>query len=173
MKRLMLCVGVLVLLAFPATFAGAATTVPGHTGDRIDADGNGFPDEGVVVVGHYYSVYAYDGSGGWYLDLGDGRVQGNVGSIDELDQATLTTCKYVNNYRATFENDPFMDSGWIMNNIRCRGYDDNGFYRYGIVHESDPRYRGNPEWSIWGSWEFHEYIGSGYGNLVRPMKHVG
>ncbi|HEX6228800.1 MAG TPA: hypothetical protein VFZ41_04970 [Solirubrobacterales bacterium] len=173
MKRLILFAGVLLLIALPLSSAGAATTVPGHTGkDRIDSDENGYPDEGVVVTGHYYSVYAEDAGGDWYWDLGDGRVQGTVGSIDELDQETLTTCDYVVNYRGTFENDPFMDSGSIMNNIRCHGYE-SAVFHYEIVHESDPRYRGNPEWSIWGTWEYHELTESSTGNLVRPITGVG
>lgn len=152
----------------------AATTVPGHT-DRWDEDGNGIPDEGVIVNGHYTSVYAYDYDAAndlikdWYWDLGDGRIMGTVGSIDELDESTLTICNYVNNYRATFENDPYMDSGWITNNINCSGYDDNNTYLYLIVHETDPRYTGNPDWAIWGTWEYHVLSESGNGNLVvRP-----
>lgn len=150
-----------------------ATIVPGHDNERNDADGNGFPDEGVVVNGHYTTEYAYDANGDWYWDLGDGRVLGTVDSIEELDAATLTVCDYVVNYRGSFENDPFLDSGWITNHINCRGYDDNDKYNYVIVHETDPRYTGNPDWSIWGTWEFHTLTVSGIGNLVRPETHVG
>lgn len=149
-----------------------STTVPGHQHARYDQDGNGYPDEGVTVTGVYSSVYAYDASEDWYWDLGDGRVYGTVGSLDELDQATRTTCDYRNQYRGTFGNDPFMDTGWIKNNIRCHGYDDNRTYNYGIVHETDPRYRGIPEWSIWGTWEFHVLTVGGFGNLVRPENHL-
>ena len=172
MKRIVLlaALSLIVALAF-ASPAMAGTAVPGHSvdrfGDRLDADDNGIPDEGVVVNGHYYSVYAYDANGDWYWDLGDGRVQGTVGSIDDLDQATLTTCDYVINYRASFENDPFMDYGSIHNNIKCYGYDDNGHYNYLIVHESDPRYTGNPAWSIWGTWEYQVLTESGSGNILR------
>lgn len=174
MKKLLLCIGVTLLLAIPAGSASAATTVPGHTGkDRIDSDGNGIPDAGVNVVTHYYSVYTYDKNYDYYWDLGDGRVQGTVGSVDELDQDTLTVCNYVVNTRGDFGNDPFLDSGVIFNHIKCRGYDDNGVYQYQIVHESDPRYRGNPDWAIWGSWEYHVLTESGAGNLVRPINHVG
>lgn len=175
MKRGLLCAGALLLLFVVATgVAGAATTVPGQTGKaRIDADENGYPDAGVVVEGHYYSVYAYDANDDYYWDLGDGRIQGTVASIDDLDQETLTVCDYVVNYRGTFENNPFMDSGVIFNHIKCRGYDDNGTYNYQIVSESDPRYRGNPEWAIWGSWEYHVLTESGAGNVVRPLGHVG
>ena len=159
-----------VLLTVPAVFA--STAVPGHQ-DKWDADNNGYPDAGVKVNGHYTSLYAYDGNGDYYWDLGDGRIQGTVGSVAELDQATLTTCDYVINYRADFGNDPFMDSGWIQNHINCSGYDDNGHYNYLIVHETDPRYTGNPDWAIWGAWEYHVLTVSGQGNLVRPENHVG
>lgn len=151
----------------------AATTVPGHEGDRYDADANGYPDAGVYVNGKYTSVYAYDANGDWYWDLGDGRVLGTVTAIDELDQGTLTVCDYQNQYRADFGNDPFMDAGWIINNISCSGYDDNGAYNYLIVHETDPRYTGNPEWAVWGTWEYQTLTVSGFGNLVRPQSHVG
>lgn len=151
--------------------ASASTAVPGHQASRYDTDGNGIPDEGQYVTGRYTSVYAYDDTGDWYWDLGDGRIQGNVGGVDELDQDTLTVCDYVVVYRADFGNDPFMDTGWIINNINCSGYDDNGTYHYLIVHEDDPRYRGNPEWEVWGTWEFHVSTESGSGNLVRPITH--
>ena len=159
-----------VLITVPAAFA--STAVPGHQ-DKWDADNNGYPDEGVEVNGHYTSLYAYDANGDYYWDLGDGRVFGTVDSVAELDQATLTTCDYVVNYRGAFENDPFLDSGWIQNHINCSGYDDNNHYNTLIVHETDPRYTGNPDWAIWGTWEYHVLTVSGYGNLVRPMNHAG
>ena len=161
-----------------ASVAMAGTLVPGHDKDRYDVDNNGIPDEGVTTVGAYTSVYAYDcnpgcPNGGWYWDLGDGRIYGTVASIDDLDGATLTTCDYQVQYRAKFENTPYMDSGWILNDIRCYGYDDNNTYNYLIVHETDPRYEGNPDWSVWGTWEYHVLSISGYGNLVMPMTPVG
>lgn len=155
-----------------ASEKGSSTVVPGHQ-DKYDDDGNGFPDEGVYVNGKYTSVYAYDSNGDYYWDLGDGRVQGTVDSISELDESTLTTCDYQVQYRADFGNDAFMDAGWIINDINCSGYDDNNTYNYLIVHESDPRYTGNPDWEIWGTWEYHANTVSGYGNLVRPENHVG
>jgi hypothetical protein len=164
-KILILIVLVLLFSAVGSVMAGdpdhSPTTVPGHRG----RDG--------TVTGHYTSVYAYDASGDYYWDLGDGRVQGDVGSIDELDPTTLTVCNYVNNYRADFGEDPFMDNGWIQNHIKCSGYDDNNSYNYLIVHESDPRYTGNPDWEIWGNWEYHALTMSGFGNLVRPETPVG
>ncbi|HLC67162.1 MAG TPA: hypothetical protein VJK52_05985 [Candidatus Nanoarchaeia archaeon] len=149
----------------------AATTVPGHT-DKYDLDNNGYPDAGVEVNGHYTSVYAYDANGDWYWDLGDGRVEGSVTGLDQLDAATVTQCDYEVNYRGAFENDPFLDSGWIQNMINCAGYDDNNQYNYFIVHQSDPRYSGNPDWSVWGTWEYHGLTQSHEGNLVRPYKQA-
>jgi|GEM_PF-3284790 len=94
------------------------TTVPGHSSPRYDQDGNGFPDAGVYVNGHYTSVYAYDANGDYYWDLGDGRVLGTVNSIDELDQATLTTCDYVVNYRLTSGTIPtWMPAGFKIISI--------------------------------------------------------
>ncbi len=150
-----------------------STRVKGHQGDRYDQDGNGFPDAGVYVNGHYTSTYAYDASGDWYWDLGDGRVQGTVGSIAELDAGTLSRCDYVNNYRADFGNDAYMNEGWIQNHIRCSGYDGRAHYNYLIVSQTDPRYTGNPDWAVWGTWEYHVLTESGSGNLVKsgPQNH--
>ena len=172
MKTLLSALCVLLLSCFAVPASAKPTTVPGHT-DRWDTDGNEIPDEGVTVNGHYTAVYAYDGDDEWYWDLGDGRVLGTVGSIEDLDPATLTMCNYVINYRGNFENDPFLESGWIQNHIKCSGYDDNNHYNYMIVHESDPRYRDNPDWEIWGTWEYHALTISGFGNLVRPKNFPG
>ncbi|MDX1691609.1 MAG: hypothetical protein R3290_11365 [Acidimicrobiia bacterium] len=171
MRKTLLVLGLallMVLMAVPA--AGAGTRVKGHEKARYDQDDNGYPDAGVYVNGHYTSLYAYDANGDWYWDLGDGRIYGSVGSVDDLDQATLTTCDYVVNYRADFGNDPYMDAGSIMNNINCKGYDGKAHYKYLIVHETDPRYTGNPDWAVWGSWEYKVYAVSGEGNLVPPYK---
>ena len=164
--------GVVIMALFAGT-ALADTLVPGHDKDRYDQDANGIPDADVTTVGKYTSLYAYDGNGDWYWDLGDGRVQGTVGSVEDLDPATLTVCDYQVQYRGKFENDPFLDSGWIMNNINCSGYDDNNSYNYVIVHATDPRYEGNPDWAIWGTWEYHVLTESGLGNLARPETPVG
>lgn len=158
------------LLAVPTVaMAGGAscdssdskTAVPGH----CDRDG--------TVVGHYTSVYTYDANGDYYWDLGDGRIQGTVSSVDDLEQSTLTICDYVVNYRGDFKGDPYQDDGWIQNHINCSGYDDNNHYNYLMVHETDPRYTGNPDWAIWGNWEYHVLTISGYGNLARPEVPVG
>ncbi|MDY7106195.1 MAG: hypothetical protein S0880_33860 [Actinomycetota bacterium] len=141
--------------------ASAGTEVPGHKGRSGD------------VNGHYTSLYAYDASGSFYWDLGDGRVRATPGvdGVDDLDEATLTECDYQVNYRGDFGGDPFLNSGWIMNQIHCSGVDD-GNYSYLIVHESDPRYTGDPEWAVWGNWEYHVYGERGVGNLARPDHHV-
>lgn len=163
---------ILALLLVAAVFGSALaqTTVPGHTG-RYDKDNNGYPDAGVMVNGHYTSLYAEDGNGDYYWDLGDGRIYKTVPTIDDLDQETLTVCNYVNNYRADFGNDPFMNSGWIQNHINCSGYE-SGQYNYLIVSDTDPRYTGNPDWSIWGNWEYHVLKEPGSGNLAGPQNHM-
>lgn len=167
MRSTNLTVVVLVCLLLTGV-AAAQTVVPGHDKDRYDTDNNGYPDVGVTTTGKYVSLYADDASGGWYWDLGDGRIYGNVSSVDQLDAATRTICDYQNQYRAQFNNDPYMDNGWIINAINCRGYAP-GAYLYLIVHESDPRYTGNPDWAIWGTWEYHVLTVSGSGNLVARL----
>ena len=137
-----------------------------------DADANGFPDAGVTVSGEYTSVYSYDNNGNWYWDIGDGRKWGNVLSAADLEQATLTTCNYQVQYSGNFENDPFLDNGWISNDINCSGYNDNGTYNYLIVHTTDSRYRGNGV-TVWGLWEYQPLAIPGFGNLARPEKPVG
>ena len=174
MKKSVLIFAVVLMLLFSSiTVVSADTTVPGHAKDRYDKDDNGYTDAGVYVNGHYTSVYGYDAIGDWYWDLGDGRVQGTVSSLEGLDQATITICDYVVNYRADFNNDPFMNQGWIQNHINCSGYDDNNQYNYLIVSEEDPRFTGNPDWSVWGTWEYHVETQSGFGNFVRPYWAVG
>jgi len=167
----------LILLCSASTFA-ASTKVKGHQKDRYDKDGNGYSDAGVKVNGHYTSLYAYDVSGAYYWDLGDGRVYTSPGVADvgDLDSETVTACNYQNNYRADFGNDPFMNTGWIINSINCIGYE-KGHYVYLIVHEEDPRYQGNPEFAVWGTWEYKVLTESGSGNAVypfnRPESHIG
>ena len=170
MKKTILTLFAVSVVFLMAIGVYAATTVPGQTG-RYDKDNNGIPDVGRYVNGHYYSLYAYDAQGDWYWDLGDGRVQGTVSSVEALDSETLTTCDYVVNYQADFGNDPYMNEGWIQNHINCQGYDDNGHYNYLIVSQSDPRYTGNPDWSVWGNWEYHVLTESGSGNLARPKNY--
>ena len=174
LNRTILLLSLALLFASVAAYAG--TMVPGHQkqvdNGTIDADSNGYPDAGVTINGKYVSLYAYDDTD-WYWDLGDGRIQGTVDSVDDLDENTLTVCDYQVQYRGNFENDPFLDSGWIMNNINCGGYDDDNHYNYLIVHETDPRYTGNSDFAIWGNWEYKALTISGFGNLVRPETPVG
>ena len=151
----------------PAGAAFAGTQVPGHAGGRTDQDDNGISDAGVYVVGHYTALYAYDANGDYYWDLGDGRIYQTVPSVADLDAATLTTCDYVINYRADFGNTPYMDEGWIRNNIRCSGYEP-GTYNSLIVSQIDPRYTGNPDLAIWGTWEYVVDTWSGTGNVANP-----
>jgi hypothetical protein len=146
------------------------TVVPGQAG-RSDGDGNGYADVGVVVNGHYRALYAYDASGAWYWDLGDGRVEGTVPAVGALDQATLTRCEYVVSYRGAFDNDPFLDSGWISNHIRCHGFTSNTVHNSLFVHRTDPRYQGDPARAIWGDWEIHVDTRSHFGNWARPHRH--
>jgi hypothetical protein len=63
-----------------------------------------------------------------------------------------------------------MDTGWIINNINCKGTD-KGTYLYQFVHKSDPRYTGNAEWSAWADWEYHVLTESHSGNLVAHAAH--
>lgn len=160
-------VAAVVAMAVPAA---AGTAVPGHQ-DRYDSDDNGYPDAGAYVNGHYTALYAYDANADYYWDLGDGRIQGTVGSVDELDAETLTVCDYVINYRADFGNDAGMDEGSIHNNIKCKG-EVRGTYNSIIVSQTDPRYTGDPDLAIWGTWEYVVDTWSGYGNVANPQKHI-
>lgn len=169
MRRFLIVIlGLMVLAALPAT-AGAATGDNCKIPNGGDADNNGIGDAGVQVVCNYDSVYAVDGDGNYYWDLGDGRVYTSPGisSIEDLDEATLDVCKYRVHTKGSFNNDPFMDSGVISNMIRCYGANGTSTYHYQIVHETHPQFRGIPELSIWGTWEYHVLTESGNGNLAR------
>lgn len=136
-----------------------------------DADGNGIGDAGVQVVCNYDSYYAEDASGAYYWDLGDGRVQTSSGitAPSDLDQSTLEECFYRVHTRGDFGNDPFLDSGEINNAVRCAGYEGTQAYYFQIVSQDDPRYTGNDELAIWGTWEYHVNVESGSGNLVHTL----
>lgn len=127
-----------------------------------------------IVTGKYTSLYAYDASGAYYWDLGDGRVYTSIGisAVEDLDEATLTECVYQVHYRGSFGSDPYLDNGWIINNINCQGAEP-GTYNSLIVHETDPRYRGTPENAIWGTWEYQVDTWFKQGNMARPQQHVG
>ena len=143
-----------------------STVVPGHQ-----------TDDGSIPVGtvngKYKALYAFDAHGDWYFDLGDGREQGSVDSVDELDQNTLSVCDYVVIYRGDFEGTPFLANGWIRNNVKCSGYafDRTQTFNRVFVHETDPRYSEDLE-QIWGSWGiFVDAIG-GVGNAANPKHPV-
>jgi hypothetical protein len=159
-----------------AGLAGVGSATPGNGNDNgkdgsrsqfADEDDNGIADEGEVVTGRYKAIYAYDGSGDTYTyNLSNRRVEGgSVASVDDLDDETLTVCYYTVQYRGTFENDPYQDTGWIKNIITCKGQD-KGSYSYLFVHESDPRYTGEKPVAFGGSWEYHVLTQSGAGNTV-------
>jgi hypothetical protein len=174
--RMFAVLSIVAILAVPTVVLAQSVSsrVPGHQKARYDEDGNGYPEAGVVVTGKYTSMYAYDVSEDWYWDLGDGRVQGTVGSVEELDPETVPVCDYQVHYRSSFENDPYQDTGWITNNIHCHGSDGNGTYNYQIVHRSAPRFTGSGMDAGWGpDWEYHVNTESGSGNLARPESHVG
>lgn len=156
----------LLLLTVFATTASASTRVPGHDSDRYDQDTNGYSDAGQYINGHYTALYAYDANGDYYWDLGDGRIYKTVATIEDLDSATLTTCDYVINYRADFGNDPFMNEGWIQNLVSCRGAE-NGNFNSLIVSQTDPRYTGDPDNAVWGTWEYHVDAWSQWGNVLK------
>ena len=167
MKLVTLLTTAAAVLGSVALASAQTTVVPGQA-RKADANNNGWADAGVVVNGHYTSLYAYDASGAWYWDLGDGRIYGTVSDLAQLDQATVTNCDYTNNYRGTFGDTPFMDTGWIQNHINCSGLE-QGTYQYLIVHKTDRRYTGNPDFAIWGEWEYFVLVESGSGNIVRKL----
>jgi hypothetical protein len=156
--------------AFAAKQSTDTTVVPGQQKRLTET---GYAPAGVWVNGHYTALYAYDVSGAYYWDLGDGRVQSsaNVSSVADLDQSTLTTCDYVINYRADFGGNPYMDQGSIHNNIKCSGAE-KGTYNSVIVSNQDPRYTGNPDYAIWGNWEYIVDTASGLGNGVHKMPRL-
>src|SRR3954453_15793852 len=136
MKKLLLTMVSAAMLIVPAAAAAASTVVPGQQ-DRYDADHNGIPDAGQIVNGRYDDVY----------------ISGD------------TVCKLVVTYRADFGNDPYLDSGEISNHYECKGPDGNQTYNYQIVSQGDPRYRGNPDWTVFGGgWEYHVLTQGGQGN---------
>lgn len=89
-------------------------------------------------------------------------------------------CSYLVIYRGDFGPDPFLDNGWIMNNITCPTENGPATYHYLMVHETDPRFTGDGSFTLWGgTWEYHVLtIGGldhseGHGNILRPYNHVG
>ena len=98
------------------------------------------------------------------------QTDGTVGSIGELDQDTLTICHYIVQYGGTFGNDPYLDSEWIKNDIRCEGYEP-GNYNTIYVSENDARYTGNRE-PIWGTWEYSWTRVAGTGTWQTRQIHA-
>jgi hypothetical protein len=148
MKKFALAILSAALLIVPTTAGAASTVVPGQQ-DRYDADQNGFPDAGQIVNGRY----------------------------SEVDTFGDTVCKLVVTYRGDFGNDAYLNSGEISNHYECKGPDGNQTFNYQIVSQDDPRYRGNPDWTVFGGgWEYHVLTQGGQGNgpfggngnLVRP-----
>jgi hypothetical protein len=123
----------------------------------------------------YKATYAYDQNGDWYgYNLSDqGLESGSVESIDALDEATLTTCYYKVQYQGSFGDDPYLDMGWIRNNVVCRGYEPDS-RNVLFVSEEDHRYTGEGE-PIWNTWEYFVDARRGQGNVlitdsVRPSE---
>jgi hypothetical protein len=169
MKRVLLVlVAMAVIAVLPATVGSAATGAACKIPRNGDTDNNSIGDAGVQVICNYDSVYAYDADGDYYWDLGDGRVYTSPGisSIEDLDPTTLSVCDYRIHTKGDFGNDPYMNSGDISNMIRCHGYDGVATYHYQIVSDDDPRYRGDPNYAIWGTWEYHVLTESGNGNYI-------
>ncbi len=54
----------------------------------------------------------------------------------------------------------------------CRTKYANNQYNYLIVSQTDPRYTGNPDWAVWGTWEYHVLTMSHFGNLTGPQNYV-
>jgi hypothetical protein len=75
-------------------------------------------------------------------------------------------CTYQVQYRGDFGDTPYLNDGWIINNIVC---DDGSAFNFLFVHATDPRYTGNDDLAIWGMWEWHVLTVSGHGNLANPM----
>ena len=122
-----------------------------------------------TVPGHTGSRTDQDANG-----ISDAGVQ-VVGNYTEV----WGPCDLRVTYRGDFGNDPYLDSGSISNHYVCdNGDGTTSTYNYLIVSEDDPRYTGNPEWAVWGTWEYkvltqggrgNEPYG-GNGNLVQPYK---
>jgi hypothetical protein len=125
-------------------------------------------------TGMYKATYAYDADDWYGYNLSNaGAESGTVGSVDELDQDTLTVCEYKVQYQGSFGDDPYLDMGWIRNNVVCKGYEpDNRNVLF--VSQGDPRYTGEGT-PIWDTWEYFVDARRGEGNVlvtddVRPAQ---
>lgn len=181
-RRGFLCraAGAVAALSIVGSGAVTAKRSPGRDSSRsdfADDDGNGFADEGEVVTGRYRAIYAYDGNGDIYTyNLSNRHLEGGtVAGVDDLDETTRTVCYYNVQYRGTFGNDAYQESGWIKNVITCKGRDKGSYTRL-YVHTSDPRYTGDRPEAFGGDWEYHVDTESGSGNTLvtdtRPANGI-
>lgn len=139
MKVRSMAFAVLVCFFAAATASAQTTLVPGHR--KADGDGNGSADAGILVNNHYRQVVEF---------------------------APDFVCTYVVNTRGDFNNDPYLDSGRIMNSIRCTIGGQTVVYNYVIVDETHRRFTGDPDWAEYGGvWEYILLTESGLGNIVR------
>lgn len=69
--------------------------------------------------------------------------------------------------------DPFLDIGWVRNNISCSGYSYESTQAFNTLyaHETDPWYSEELE-SIWGSWGIFVDAVGGTGNAANPKHPV-
>lgn len=147
--------------------AGVSTVSAQQRGN----DGNN--GNGDKETGMYKATYAYDQNGDWYgYNMSNqGAESGTMNSVEDLDQSTVTVCEYKVQYQGSFGDDPYLDMGWIRNNIVCKGYEpDNRNVLY--VSEGDPRYTGEGT-PIWNTWEYFVDAQRGEGNVenhVRPSR---
>lgn len=73
---------------------------------------------------------------------------------------------YVVNYRGDFGSDPYLDNGVIFNSISG---DPGEHYVYRIVSEDNPAYTGDPDYEVWGTWEYQVLVIAGEGNIVHSQ----
>jgi hypothetical protein len=92
--------------------------------------------------------------------------QGRDGAVTGHYVTEQGGCTIVVNYRGDFGGDPYLNDGWITNQMTC---DDGSTASYLIVHASDKRYTGNPDRAVWGTWEIVKETVSGTGNIANPQ----
>ena len=119
--------------------------------------GSALADDGTVVPGQH----RYDADSNGYTDAG----QVVTGRYTQASGG----CTYQVSYRGDFGNDEYLDSGWIINNIRC-GKD---VYHVLVVTADDPRWSADGQDIGWGAgWLAVSFTQSGAGQLLNPHKHV-
>lgn len=120
---------------------------------------------GALVAASALSILAVAGPASAYE--ADTTVPGQAGRDGAVTgHYTLSQggCDYIVNYRGDFGGDPYLNDGWISNQIKC---DDGSVTTYMIVHATDKRYTGNPELAIWGAWEITKQTMNGAGNVAN------